>query len=237
MNSITTEFSVWIVTANRELRRRWELELTRAGFVCVALDTVSALTGASEAGSSPTISLIDGDLLLQEGERAVSGLRRASLRFIVFGRRDRHDDAALVRWLDAGADDFIDAASDPALVAAKLRAHLRRLPAPGPQEGTIISPKKQIKLDPSGRSAWRKGTSGWEELRLTLKEFALLSLFLQNAGAVLNRRAILEQVWGASAGDVNPETVDKHIESLRKKLGEAGAAIQTIYGAGYAFKE
>ena len=56
-------------------------------------------------------------------------------------------------------------------------------------------------------------------------------------GKVLERRFIMETVWQGAGGDIRPGTVDKHIESLRRKLGRYGEMVCTVYGVGYAFRE
>ena len=69
---------------------------------------------------------------------------------------------------------------------------------------------------------------------LTLKEYQLLQIFLDNPGRVFTRDQLLEQVWGASyAGETR--TVDVHIGTLRSKLGVCGNAIETIRGVGYRY--
>ena len=229
--------AIWIVTADREIRRRWEPALAAAGWSAVFLESVSALTGVAEAGAVAALALIDADQLAREGDKSLAGAKRGRVRFVVFGRRERHTDEAVIRWLDAGADDFFDAAADPALLVAKLRAHLRRTPSSAASEAALLSPKKLLKADPSARLAWRRAGGAWDEVKLTTTEFALLELFLRHPGKVIERAVILERVWGGAGADVNPETVDKHVESLRRKLGDAGAGLQTVYGSGYSLKE
>ena len=71
-----------------------------------------------------------------------------------------------------------------------------------------------------------------EEVLLTRKEFRLLCDLLRNQGRVLTRDQIMEQVWGFDYGGAT-RTVDIHINTLRKKLKDNGAMIQTIRGVGY----
>ena len=71
-----------------------------------------------------------------------------------------------------------------------------------------------------------------QDIVLTLKEFELLCLLLDNQGVVLNRDQILNQIWGY-AFDGESRTVDVHIRTLRQKLGEAGDLVETIRGIGY----
>lgn len=224
------------MSTDRELRRRWEPAFEKAGWPAVSTDDIAALVGALQVGAAAALAMVDAEQLSREGAKALGGLRRSKVHFIVFGRKDRNDDAAIIKCLDAGADDFFDAATDPLLVVAKLRAHLRRSEERAPS-GPLLSPKKRLKVDLGARSVWRKVDNAWQEVRLTARETSLLELFLRNPGKVLERSVIMERVWGGPAGEVNPETVDKHVESLRKKLGDSGAGLQTIWGTGYALKE
>ena len=71
-----------------------------------------------------------------------------------------------------------------------------------------------------------------KEVALTFKEFELLKYLMENTGIVLTRDKLLEEVWGYEyKGETR--TLDVHIRTLRRKLGEAGAVIETVRGVGY----
>ncbi|MPM68436.1 Sensory transduction protein regX3 [bioreactor metagenome] len=74
--------------------------------------------------------------------------------------------------------------------------------------------------------------AGGEALLLTLKEFELLRILMENAGIVLSRERLLELVWGYKA-DIETRTVDVHVRTLRQKLGRYGDVITTVRGIGY----
>ena len=67
---------------------------------------------------------------------------------------------------------------------------------------------------------------------LTFKEYELLKLLLTNAGIVVGRDTILEKVWGTDF-EGESRTLDMHIKTLRKKLGDAGVYIKTVRNVGY----
>ena len=74
----------------------------------------------------------------------------------------------------------------------------------------------------------------WQQLgnELTIKDFAILRLFLQNPGKVFYRETLMHEVWGEEfIGE--SRTVDMHIKTLRQKLGEAASCIKTVVGIGY----
>ena len=71
-----------------------------------------------------------------------------------------------------------------------------------------------------------------KEVALTFKEFELLKYLMENAGIVLTRDKLLEEAWGYEY-EGETRTLDVHIRTLRQKLGEAGAIIETVRGVGY----
>ena len=74
-----------------------------------------------------------------------------------------------------------------------------------------------------------------QEIDLSFKEFELLNYFVENKGIALSREKILNNVWNYDYfGDAR--TIDTHVKKLRKKLGERGDAIKTIWGLGYKFE-
>ena len=85
-----------------------------------------------------------------------------------------------------------------------------------------------ITIDTSSRIVKKNG----EVVELTLKEYELLKLFLENIGQVFSREALLTRVWDADyVGETR--TVDVHVGTLRTKLAECGGLIETVRGVGY----
>ena len=126
-----------------------------------------------------------------------------------------------VRGLEGGADDFITKPFGMMEFLARVKAVLRR-----------EYHYKGLTVDMKSRKVWENGRS----VDLTLKEFELLRYLLENHGTVLSREKILEKIWGYEIyGETR--TVDVHIRTLRQKLGEAGAMIETVRGVGYRIGE
>lgn len=74
-----------------------------------------------------------------------------------------------------------------------------------------------------------------KEIDLSFKEFELLTYFVENKGIALSREKILNNVWNYDYfGDAR--TIDTHVKKLRKKMGEKGDCIRTIWGMGYKFE-
>ena len=140
-----------------------------------------------------------------------------------------------VQCIDAGADDFLGGPVHPQVFIARVRALLRR----GLWSG---------RLDGGGETVLRAGPIMIEVLArkafvrdriapLTRLEFDLLDHLMRHPGRVLSRRDLLQAVWHhpEDADDVDTRTVDKHVESLRSKLGAPASVLQTVRGSGYLF--
>lgn len=136
-----------------------------------------------------------------------------------------------VEGLESGADDYLVKPFAPAELVARVHAMLRRVEAkPENQKVNYLN----ISLDPSTREAKRGDTT----LNLTVTEFNLLHLLLRHPRQVLERRQILNDVWGYDfSGDDN--VLEIYVGYLRKKLEANGQPriIQTVRGIGYALRE
>jgi two-component system, OmpR family, response regulator ResD len=132
-----------------------------------------------------------------------------------------------------GADEYIRKPVSPRVLVARVAAVIKRsLPKPPEVDASLALNLEGtgIVVDTSAHRILAKG----EEIAATPLEFELLVLLASKAGTVLSRDRILDAVWGIGwAGD--PRTVDTHIKNLRLKLGDAGAAIETVRGFGYRF--
>ncbi len=129
--------------------------------------------------------------------------------------------------LDMGADDYLAKPFGMMEMVSRVRAVLRRS---APHDTKIIK-NNEIVID----EICHKVFVNEKEVVLTLKEFDLLVLLVQNDGRVFSRDKLLEKIWGIDfAGETR--TVDVHIGTLRTKLGDYGNHIETIRGVGYRFE-
>jgi DNA-binding response OmpR family regulator len=134
--------------------------------------------------------------------------------------------------LESGADDYIVKPFSLGEFLARVRAVLRRTPSASMRTDRLES--GDLTLDLTGRRV----SMGGREIKLSHKEFDLLSVLVRNKGAVLSRDLLLEQVWGYDrVGD--DRTVDVHVRWLREKI-EADPSdpqrIVTVRGVGYRFE-
>lgn len=140
-----------------------------------------------------------------------------------------------VSGLDAGADDYLAKPFGMMELVSRVNALMRRASAPAvmPDDEMACGP---IELCVSAHTVAVDG----QPVTLTLKEFDLLNTLMKNAGHVLSRRQLLEDVWGMTyVGETR--TVDVHIQTLRQKLAAvspgADSFIQTVRGVGYCVKQ
>ena len=131
-----------------------------------------------------------------------------------------------VDLLNAGADDYLTKPFAFSELLARINALLRR---PRQLEEDVYE-VEDLTLDVVRGIV----TRGENEIYLTRKEFMLLRYLMQNRGSVLSRSMILEHVWDMSI-DAFSNTIESHILSLRKKIGDTGKdrIIQTVQGRGY----
>ncbi len=172
---------------------------------------------------------IPGDLILLDvvtvpegAEAAVAAAGGACPILLLLSRNDLTD----TELIDTGNDFIVDPC-----VPDELNARLRRLAAVDSSPEVISIGGLTIK--PDSYEAAIDDT----QLKLTFKEYELLKVLAENAGRVLTRQALLNQIWEYDYYG-GTRTVDGHIRRLRAKLGiEYGSLIETIRQVGYRFKK
>ena len=168
------------------------------------------------------LGLPDGDGLELLREWRASGFNEPVL---ILSARDAVADR--IRGLNLGADDYLPKPFSIDELVARLRSLLRR------QAGvkTTVLEQRGIRVDLLSRAVTFQGAA----VELTSREFALLELFLQNAGRVLTRTLIAERVWEASY-DMETNLIDVYVRKLRQKFPVAEGAeplFKTVRGTGY----
>ena len=139
-----------------------------------------------------------------------------------------------VDFLDAGADDFIHRPFNPRIFLARVRSLLRRRIWSGEAEEEPVTALHAGPLTLLLVS--RAATLNGAPLVLTRLEFDLLAFLMKHGDRAFKREELLEAVWNYPEG-VETRTLDKHVETLRRKLGAHSGAIQTVHGVGYRFIE
>ena len=175
----------------------------------------------------PDLVMLDIMLPGEDGFSILKKLRAApvtaEIPVIMAPAKDTEYDRVI--GLDLGADDYLTKPFGMMEMVSRIRAVLRRT---SPKAAPPILRQGGITMDEGRHVVEADGTP----ITLTLKEYDLLRLFLENPGQVFTRGRLLSAVWGADYyGETR--TVDVHIGTLRTKLGTAGDILQTVRGVGY----
>lgn len=157
---------------------------------------------------------------------------RDSSRIPVLLLTARGEDVDRIVGLEIGADDYLPKPFNPRELVARIRAILRR--TQGKSETAVPDAIRvgDVELDPATRSVLHRG----KPVELTSVEFDLLQVLLREAGRVVTREALVDQVLGRKFSPFD-RSIDMHVSKVRKKLGDSdsGDHIKTIRGAGYIF--
>ncbi|MEM7754912.1 MAG: response regulator transcription factor [Planctomycetota bacterium] len=140
----------------------------------------------------------------------------------------RADEADEVRGLSAGADDFVAKPFSMKVLEARVEALLRRTNEAAQTRGDQTLVCGPVVVDTNSHEVTVDGRT----LQLTVTEFRLLAALLSAGGHVLSRAALINQAMGKGV-TVTERTIDVHVTSIRKKLGQHSAIIRTVRGVGY----
>ena len=203
--------------------------LRKEGFdVSVAGTGPAALDDFARNGAD--IVLLDLMLPGLPGTEVCRQLRQASsVPVIMVSAKDAEVDKVV--GLELGADDYVTKPYSPRELVARIRAVLRRGQEPELSPATLEA--GGVRMDTERHVVTVQG----DEVRLPLKEFELLELFLRNTGRVLTRGQLIDRVWGADyVGDT--KTLDVHVKRLRAKIEPDPAHprhLVTVRGLGYKY--
>lgn len=175
------------------------------------------------------ISLIILDVMMpkMDGWEVCKEIRKFSkVPIIMLTAKSEENDE--LKGFELGVDEYISKPFSPKILVARVDAILRRANKIG-ADMTIEA--GDIKVDKAAHIVKVKD----KEIELSFKEFELLTYFIENKGIALSREKILNNVWNYDYfGDAR--TIDTHVKKLRKKMGEKGDCIKTIWGMGYKFE-
>lgn len=131
-----------------------------------------------------------------------------------------------VEALDTGADDFLSKPFSFAVLVARIRALVRR----GSRERPVVIEVGDLRVDPAAKRVSR----GDVAIELTSREFAVLEFLVRNAGAVVSKRDVLDNVWDVDF-DGDPNIVEVYVRHLRNKIDRpfGVTSIETLRGSGY----
>jgi two-component system response regulator RegX3 len=204
--------------------------LAREGFdASVARTAAEALARTREL--EPDVVLLDVMLPDGSGFDVCRELRRES-RVPIIMVTARGEEADRVVGLELGADDYVTKPFSAREVTARIRAVLRRAEEqPGAAPVEDVLQVGELRVEPARRTATLSGA----ELELSRKEFDVLALLAGEAGRVVTRERLLEDVWDTSWFG-STKTLDVHVSALRRKLGDDPSApryLHTVRGVGF----
>lgn len=199
------------------------VSLTKAGYDVFSFTTAADFFSARKKAKPDRILL---DLMLPDisGREVLKTIRSKkdndSIHIIIISAKRRTRDK--VEGLDSGADDYIEKPFDILELISRVNARFRN-------DQRVLS-KDDIELDLDNHSASKAGVP----LKLTNREFELLKMFLKNQGKVIKREEIYEERYDAESVERESRAIDRHVASLRKKIGDKSCkVIRTVYGIGY----
>ena len=202
--------------------------LTQMNLPCKGFANGAAFRTAI-AAELPDLILLDVMLPDEDGLSLLRFLREnaATAEIPVIMLTAKGTEMDKVQGLDYGADDYIVKPFGMAELVARIRARLRRVQPKADADRLVF---EKLTID---RRAHKVFVSG-QEVALTLKEYDLLLLLMENRGAAFTREVLLDRIWDM-AYDGGSRTVDVHVQTLRTKLGACGHLIETVRGVGYRF--
>lgn len=217
---------IYLLDNDQNIREFILYALNGRGMEAVGFDSPGCFWPAMEQ-CLPDLLLMDIELPEEDGlsvlKRLRAGAATYSLPVILLTARDSEYDKVL--GLDTGADDYITKPFSMMELISRINALLRRSRyGKTPAEYNFGELHVNVK-----KHTVQVGT---KPVTLTLKEFALLVMLLENQGTVLSRDQLQNKIWGYEF-DGGSRTVDVHIRTLRQKLGAGGDMIETVRGVGY----
>ena len=231
--------TILIAEDDRRVRDSLDRYLRLEGYEVVAVPDGAAALAAHDA-HRPDLLVLDVSMPNADGLSVCRMLRRKGCDTQILMLTARHEVDDRVAGLDAGADDYLVKPFAIEELLARVRARLRAAADEGERAGgsAKTAPSRRgsvlhlgdLEIDVEGRLVTRAG----RPIDLSVKEFNLLELLVRNAGVVMSRFDIYEDVWSGTL-DTESKTLDVYVGYLRRKTETEGAPriIHTVRGIGY----
>ena len=217
---------IWCVDDDNTIRDIEVYTLTQTGFEAKGFaDGISMLEALKT--EKPELIVLDIMLPGNDGVEILKEIRSnpETRKIPVIMATAKGTEMDRIQGLDTGADDYLVKPFGVMEMVSRIKAVLRRCE---PDEKEEVLSIGEITLSDKEHLVTVNG----EKVVLTFKEFEILKLFMSKPGIVFSRDKLLSEVWRIDyLGE--SRTVDMHIKTLRQKLGDAGALIETVIGVGY----
>lgn len=197
--------------------------LTQSGF---AVDWVANGADADEAlkGAEFGLLILDLGLPKLDGLEVLRRLRRRNTTLPVLILSGREDPEEKVAGLDLGADDYLVKPFSLNELQARVRALLRR----GHDAAAPVLTYRELRFDPATRTAAIRGHA----LPLSLHELSVLEVLVRRFGRPVSKEQLVEQIYTYDQ-EVSHNAIEVYVHRLRKKIGDTGLVVRTLYGRGY----
>lgn len=201
--------------------------LTRKGYIVIEAGDGEEALDRFYADKGISLVILDVMMPKMNGWDVCREIRKNSKVPIIM-LTAKSDESSELNGFECGADEYIAKPFSPKILTARVDALIRRSYSIDSSEVTDVG---GIIIDKAAHIVKIDG----QEIDLSFKEFELLTYFVDNKGLALSREKILNNVWNYDYfGDAR--TIDTHVKKLRKKLGDKGDYIKTIWGMGYKFE-
>lgn len=220
---------IQIIEDDVEMNNALKIYFEKAGYVVLQCFNVNE---AYKTMQMPQADIIIVDIGLPDG----SGLELAGkiknskdVPVVFLTARDEEND--ILKGYESGCEEYITKPVSPKILQKKIEAILKRSKTTG-----NVMIYKELEIDYEKRKIWKNGT----EIKLTSKEWKILSLMSKNRGKIMTQESLLDKIWDSEGNFVDKHTVAVVISRLRKKIEtstEAPVYIKNIFGIGYTFGE
>lgn len=224
--------SIYVIEDDENIRNLVKIALEGYGYQVITFESAEPAVDNVEK-DMPSLAIFDLMLPGMSGLDAIKLIRQrekvCKLPIIILTAKDKEYDK--VTGLDGGADDYMTKPFGVLELAARVRSLLRRTEEkPVKQTNSAVS-YGELRINHAAREVYMKG----QLLNLTYKEYELLNYLVENQDRVVEREELLNELWDYTI-EVETRTLDIHIKTLRKKLGEEGSSyIKTVRSVGYRF--
>ena len=223
---------IYLLEDDTSIQKFVSYALNNSGFEVVGFETPSEFWRARKE-EMPELLLLDVMLPEEDGISILGKLREReetkNLPIIMLTAKSTEYDRII--GLDMGADDYVAKPFSVMELISRIKAVLRRVKSDSSKMSKTEYVVGDVTLCTAKHTVKVKG----EDIKLTYKEFELLSMLMKNREKVFDRDELLIKIWGYDFDGEN-RTVDVHIRTLRSKLKEGGNIIETVRGVGYKVK-
>jgi two-component system alkaline phosphatase synthesis response regulator PhoP len=218
------DYLIYSVEDDKDIAHIINLTLSKAGYQIEVFNNGKDFLNALKK-KKPNMVLLDMMLPDIPGQELIKKIRDNSqyddMDVIIISANRMIIDK--IDGLDLGADDYIEKPFDILELMSRINARVRRVRKSSKLE------VGGIKLDLDKHICYKNG----KLIKLTPREFDILSLILSKKGAIVKREEVLTKIWGTDVS-LETRTIDMHINSIRKKIGDTNASvIVTLYGVGF----